>query len=150
MSTYPALQVVVFRAGEELFGIPLETVEEIIAAEEIGPGEAMTVRGREVPVVSASACLGLAREHEERRGILLRAMDGVIVITVQHVVGVREIENRTIVPVPDFFRGRTTELVRGISRGEAEPIVLLRPEKLRMRRNNRDTEGSTWEPAGEA
>jgi chemotaxis signal transduction protein len=141
MSRSRAMQVVVFRAGDELFAIPLDTVAEIIGADAAGSGDGLVLRGREVPVISARDCLGVSSQYEERRGLLLHLDGGEIVITVGEVVGVREIEATEIVPVPGFFRGRTTELVMGISRVEGATVVLLRPEELRTRRGGEEGPG---------
>jgi chemotaxis signal transduction protein len=148
MRTSQVVQVVVFRAGAELYAIPLDAVVEIIPADRGGAENVLEIRGREVPMISASDCLGLDAHHEEVRGLLLHVGGGEIVIRVEHVVGVREIDREQIVPVPDHFRGRTTELVKGISTADGATVVVLRPEKLRTRRIG-DDRGTAPGPGGE-
>lgn len=128
----PAIRCVVFRAGGERFGVPLEAVREVVLpqlpfARVPRSGRAvrgaMNLRGRVVPVVDLAALLGLEAAPGDREGqvVVLEGARPGLGLLVGLVLGV---EPLTLDGPPGVG------LARGLAASRAGPATLLDPVSL--------------------
>ena len=99
-------QAVVFRSGDEEFGVPIDSVQEIVRV--------INLRGAVLPVIDLRMRLGLPRvERSDRQRIMVFLIDQVCTgFIVDSVAEVLKIERRAIGPAPSL----SSQQVRLLSR----------------------------------
>ncbi|MCA1948888.1 MAG: chemotaxis protein CheW [Armatimonadetes bacterium] len=143
MSTAPVLnhreQNVIFRLGEESYGIDIFRVHEIIRLREITPIPGsephirglVNLRGKTIPVVDLRTKFGLppAEDTESTRIIVVESDRGNVGIVVDAVTEVVTVEPDQVDATPPLVANVTAEFVRGIAKQEAQLITLLNLEQ---------------------
>jgi len=133
-------QIVVFRVGNEDYGLEIEKVQEVIRLKTIkklprSPHYilgVMNLRGNIIPVVGLREKFGLpSKENSEFSRIIVvihrSRLVGIVVDEVSRVISINE-EN--IEGNPDVIRDSTRALVRGVAKLEDQVIILVELDYL--------------------
>lgn len=133
-------QLVVFGLGDEVYGVDISRVQEIIRMQDITqvPGAphfvegVINLRGRIIPVIDLRRRFGL---HDVQAGASSRI---VVVETEGHVIGmivdavseVLRVSTTCIEPPSPLLTGIDSEYIRGIAKLEERLIILLQLDKV--------------------
>lgn len=125
------MRVCVFTAASRRFGLPVQSVLELFAAERLTPvptapalvAGAVHRRGSIVPVLHLPPPLGVVEAIGDGQGLLRVSHDGVDAVTpVDAVLGVEEVRVENAVDLPDWVQGRF--------QSGGVPAYLLDPRRL--------------------
>lgn len=134
-------QFVVFRVGNEEYGLPISQVSSIIRYEEPTPVPhapadvegVLNLRGRVVPVVDLRKRFGGAgdEEHPEPDRIVVTESDqGAVGLAVDAASEVATIAEEDIQPAPESALGaESADGIEGVANLEGRIVVLLRLER---------------------
>lgn len=127
------------RAGEQLYALPLEHVEETmrpLAVRRLAGvppfvrGLAV-VRGVPVPVVDLTSVVGRNEPSSQvMRFVALKLADRRVALAVDEVFGVRQIDRTQLSHVPPLLSAAGEHVVRAIGTLDAELLMVLRSGKL--------------------
>lgn len=137
------LHLVTFRVGQELFGVPISAVQEIVRVPQItrvpqAPDfveGVVNLRGRIIPVVDMHKRLGgrpTAAEGGDAGSRILvveadRRLVGVIVDAVDEVSKLAE---ERVEPAPPMVAGLDNQYLRGVGKLEDALLILIDIEKI--------------------
>ena len=138
------IQLVTFQISEELYGVDIMDVKEIVRVQEIrsipnAPGYVeglFNLRGEIIPIISLHKRFHLKRaqlgeDEELLSGFIIIDIDGmklgVIIDKVERVVS---IEAQDIQPPPQMLTGIGAEYIQGVINREAGYLILLDIRKL--------------------
>jgi len=129
------LQTVVFRLGNEYYGIDIFRVNEIIRMRDITPVPRtephilglVNLRGKTIPVVDIRIRMNLPEtgQAESTRIIVVESDHGNVGIVVDAVTEVVSLDRGTIDDAPTLAHDSKTEFVLGVAKREGELIMLL-------------------------
>lgn len=129
------LQTVVFRLGQEYYGIDIFRVNEIIRLREITPiprteehfRGLVNLRGKTIPVVDLRIRMNLPEhpDSESTRIIVVESDHGNVGIVVDAVTEVVSIQSTSIDAAPGLMTDVSAEFVRGVAKRESDLITLL-------------------------
>lgn len=132
-------QTVVFRMGEESYGIDIFRVHEIIRMCEITPiprtdahiRGLVNLRGNTIPVIDLNARLQLdnSEETDSTRIIVVESENGNIGIIVDAVTEVITLEQNQIEDTPALVTDVATDFVKAVARREDHLVTLLDLDK---------------------
>ncbi len=131
-------RVLFLRVGPRLCALPLASVVETsrpLPIESL-PGTASFVsgltvlRGEAVPVVDARALLGLPDHHQPGRFVSIAIETRRLVLAVDAVVGVRSIDDASLVALPALAGEMASTLVSAIAALESGLLLLVRSARL--------------------
>jgi len=133
-------KVLTFHLGDELFGITILGVREIVS---IQPMTALPntphyvrgmidLRGRFVPVVDLRERLGLiaGEESEATCIVILRLHDTQLGVVVDAVEDVANVAAEEIEPPPPSWTGGAADYLLGMTRAGETPVVLIDIERV--------------------
>jgi len=131
-------RVLICRAGERLFGVPLHHVLEIMRPLPIEPlADAppfvcglSIIRGSPVPVVDAAAVLGGGRLSTHGRFVALRVGERCVALAVDEVSDVRPIPAETLQGLPPLLKDASRELVSRIGTLDGELLIVLEAARI--------------------
>lgn len=137
-SSAPAVYLT-FALGENLFGLSMDRVQEIVRLGATTPVPltppwirgVFNLRGRVLPAVDLAVRLGLPRREATSRSCLLMLQMAVqelafsTGIIVDEVLDLVDIQADAIEPVPTFGTGIRVEFVEGIFQTDKGPLLLL-------------------------
>jgi len=133
-------QWVTFRLGEEIYGIDVLQVQEVLRITEISPVPGapefvlgiINLRGNVVTVVDARIRFGLPPKEvdDSSRIIVVDAFDKVIGLLVDNVSEVAYVPNSQIEMAPNVGTDDNNRFVSGVSNREGELLIMLDLEKL--------------------
>ncbi len=137
-------QLVIFRLGNEFFGVNITNVESIIKLQPVThlPNtqefvEGITnLRGRILPVIDLSRRLGLPRHEatKESRIMVVSIGESQVGMTVDAVSEVLTVSEDMIEPTPAIVSGIDTAMITGIAKIGAQekqiPLILLDLEEV--------------------
>lgn len=138
-------KIVVFRLGSLKYGVPIETVREIIPCTDITPAPGtpaffkgfLNVRGELVSVTNLNRFIGVedAADMKSARILILTSAGGVSrgVLT-DDVTSIADFSPEDLQPVKDGKNGAgfSKELLKGVADTGGELVVILDVEKLLM------------------
>jgi purine-binding chemotaxis protein CheW len=132
-------QTVVFRLGDESYGIEIFRVNEIIRIREITPiprtdehiRGLVNLRGKTIPVVDLRARLNLeARDDSESSRIIVVETDnGNVGVVVDAVTEVITLQDGQVEETPPLVASMSTDFVRGVAKESGHLITLLDLDK---------------------
>lgn len=132
-------QTVVFRLGDESYGIDIFRVSEIIRVREITPipgTEAhirglVNLRGRTIPIVDLRTRLQLppAEETESARIIVVDTEGGHVGVVVDAVAEVRTLKASQLEETPAILSSQASDFVKSLAKQEDRIITLLDLDK---------------------
>jgi len=132
-------QIVVFKLGDEDYGIEIRQVREIIRKRAITPVPrqppyvegVINVRGTIIPVINLRKRFGLKGEFPENPNtVIVDSVDGMVGILVDSVSEVIRLPRDRIHPPPSIASGMEGEYLRGICRIDDQLLLYLDVEKI--------------------
>jgi purine-binding chemotaxis protein CheW len=128
----------VFRISDELFGIDIERVVEVIRTQKVFsvPGlpnflsGVMSVRGTVIPLIDLRRRFGLNPSGEKERIIITRFEQEKIGFLVDEVKDILSLAPEEISSPPSIFKGFKTEYVTGLGKMKGAIIILLNIDNL--------------------
>lgn len=134
------LQLVVFGIGKEFYGVPIETVFEIVRVPDVTAVPdapdffegVINLRGRIVPVVDLRARLRLPRVERTRSSrVLITEIGGrVIGLMVDAVSEVRKLPVEAVEPPPEMIVAVGIEYITGVAKVGERLIIFLDIKKI--------------------
>lgn len=131
-------QLVSFVVGQELFGVSILAVQEIIRMETITPipnapefiEGVINLRGKVIPIVDLKKRLNILSEGhadmEKKRILVIEVAERIIGFIVDAVSQVIKIQNESIEPPPEIVvAGVESQYIRGVSKLEDTLLILL-------------------------
>jgi len=128
----------VFSISDEIFGIPIERVVEIIRVQKVFsiPGlpsflsGVMSVRGSVIPLIDLRRRFGTMPSGRKERIILSRFRNEKIGFLVDEIQDIVALDQQDIVNPPSVFRGFKTEYILGLGKKDSMVIILLNIDNL--------------------
>lgn len=134
------LQLVVFKLGEEEYGVEITQVQEIIRVMETtrvpkAPNYikgVINLRGKVIPVLDLKKRFGLAEcnMNDQTRIIVVEVEDYTVGMIVDCVSEVLRISGQSIEPTPPVFSNLSDEYIRGVGKIENRLLILLDTDKI--------------------
>jgi purine-binding chemotaxis protein CheW len=136
-------QLVSFVVGQELFGVSILAVQEIIRMETITPipnapefiEGVINLRGKVIPIVDLKKRLNITSEadteKERKRILVIEVAERIIGFIVDAVSQVMKIQAQGIEPPPDIVvAGVESEYIKGVSKLDDTLLILLDFDKI--------------------
>lgn len=140
-------QLVTFRLGEELYGVDIMDVKEIVKVQSVRPipnapyyvEGIINLRGEIVPIINLHKRFHIQKlvekdaddlEEDEGGFIILDIEGNKIGIIIDKVARVVIVEKGEIKPPPQMFSGIGTEYISGVVRKDTEYLIILDTRKL--------------------
>lgn len=128
----------VFRIAEEVFGIAIERVFEIIKVQKVFtiPGlpdflsGVMNVRGAVIPLIDLRRRFGMVPSGKKERIILVRFEQEKVGFLVDGIEEIMSLAPEEITMPPSIFRGFKTEYLTGLGRKGDSIIIILNIDNL--------------------
>ena len=134
------LQFVVFRTGDEIFGVGIDAIREIVKFVEVAEVpdapdflEGMiNLRGRIVPIIDLRKRLRLppAEKTRSTRVLITEISGNTIGLIVDAVEEVLRIRQQDVQPPPDMISAVGIEYITGVAKVEDRLIILLDIRKI--------------------
>jgi len=139
--SFKELQLVIFRIGDEEFGLDISQVREIIRMQEITPMPkapvfiegVINLRGQIIAVMELSKRLSLpsGERTDKSRIVVAEVGENILGLVVDEVPEVLRITENNIEPAPDIFEGRIhSDFIKGVGKCEDRLIILLDVDKI--------------------
>lgn len=139
-----SMSLVTFKIGNELYGIDIMEVREIVRLTEITPipncpsfvDGVITLRGEIIPIVDLSKrfhfeAVDYSEEDELLRGIIIiNADDMIIGVMIDQVNRVININYEQIQPPPQVIAGIGAEYIQGVVKLDGSLLIILNIKKL--------------------
>lgn len=137
-------QLVTFQLGDELYGVDIMDVKEIVKVLAVRPipnapyyvEGIFNLRGEIIPIINLHKRFRLKKteiseDDEFERGFIILDLDGSkIGIIIDKVARVVLVQNEEVKPPPQMFAGIGTEYVHGVIRQETGYLILLDTRKI--------------------
>jgi purine-binding chemotaxis protein CheW len=128
----------IFTIGDELFGMGIERVVEILKIQKIFtiPGlpeflsGVMSVRGNIIPVIDLRRRFGLTSSGNKERIIIVRYGREKIGFLVDEIKEILSLSSEEIKTPPSIFKGFKTEYLTGLGKHAEDIIILLNIDNL--------------------
>ncbi len=128
----------IFKIGDEIFGIGIERVVEILKVQKIFtiPGlpeflsGVMSVRGNIVPVIDLRRRFGIKPSGNKERIIIVRYGQEKISFLVDDIKEILSLSPEEIRTPPSIFKGFKTEYLTGLGKHGERIIILLNIDNL--------------------
>ncbi len=138
------LQLVTFRLGEELYGVDIMDVKEIVRVQNVRPipnapyyvEGIINLRAEIIPIINLHKRFHIQKQYqveetddelEEDDGgfIILNIEDNKIGIIIDHVARVIPVDRTDIKPPPQMFSGIGTEYIEGVVRQQDDSYLII-------------------------
>lgn len=138
-TTAATRQLVIFSLGEELYGVPITSVQEIIRHTPPRPMPesppdvegVINLRGRLIPVLSLGMRLGVhAPRPEDAKVVIIELADSTVGIVVDEVREVVTIDAAITEPPPANVVGGSRNAIESVAKLDGGLLVILDPERL--------------------
>jgi purine-binding chemotaxis protein CheW len=139
-------QLVTFRLGEELYGVDIMDVKEIVKVQGVRPipnapyyvEGIINLRSEIIPIINLHKRFHIQKlaedadvDSEDEGGFIILDIDGnKIGIIIDRVARVVPVEKGDIKPPPQMLSGIGTEYINGVVRQESEYLIILDIRKL--------------------
>ena len=139
-------QLVTFRLGEELYGVDIMDVKEIVKVQNVRPipnapyyvEGIINLRSEIIPIINLHKRFHIQKmaeqadeNEEDEGGFIILDIDGnKIGIIIDRVARVVPVEKGDIKPPPQMLSGIGTEYINGVVRQETEYLIILDTRKL--------------------
>lgn len=143
-----SIQCILFKMGQEYYGLPISTVKEIIKPIPVTrvPKSppfvegVIDLRGRIVPIVNVRSMFGLdpLPLTEESRFVDIQLEGLNLAIVVEAVSEVVRIATKQIEPAPQLIAGVDGKYLKGIARFEEKLVLLLDVDEVFARWTKKD------------
>ena len=135
-----AERYVIFLVGEEIYGIPIRKIEQILKLFPttkvprtsdflVGIGN---VKGTVMPVIDLALRLKFHRSERSRKSrVLIVRHDGELYgMIVDNVIGVISLDQSSLEEAPGAIGRLRVEYIESLARDEGKPVILLRLESI--------------------
>lgn len=133
-------QFVSFLVDKQLFGVHVNTVQEVLCNQAIGPvpkarseiAGLLNLRGQIVTAVNIRKCLGLPDlgDTMQAMNVVVRRNGEPFSILVDEVGDVIEVTRDSIVPVPNTLDAKWRDLTESVVRLEDQLLIVLNVDEL--------------------
>lgn len=126
-----------FRIDDQLFGLEVERVQEVIRAQRITPVPLappevvglINLRGQIVPAIDLRRRLGMPdREGGEPMNVVVRREEGAVSLLVDEIGEVVAPDPASFEPPPNTLEGIAREVTRGVFKYERGLLLVLDPD----------------------
>lgn len=135
------LHLVTFRVGNELFGVPISAVQEIVRVPAIAhiPQSpefvegVINLRGRVITVVDMRKRLGqppLADRTNKGRILVVEAGGRLVGVIVDEVAEVLKLSEEHVEPAPPMVAGLSNQYIKGVGKLKDDLLILIEIEKI--------------------
>ena len=122
----------VFKMGEEVFGVEIDRVVEILKTQKIFTlpelpdflSGVITVRGEVIPLLDLRKRFGITSPHKKDRIILVRYDSEKIGLVVDKVEEIASLSTENIINPPSIFKGLKRKYLTGLGK-KGEMIIIL-------------------------
>jgi purine-binding chemotaxis protein CheW len=128
-------QLCSFRLDGQLFGVPVELVQEVLRRQEITPvplasrglAGLVNLRGHVVTVIDLRARIGLPRRPAEGAGVhvIVRSSDGPVGLLVDDIGDVIDLDEETFEVPPETLQGDAREFIGGAYKLKGRLLLAL-------------------------
>ena len=134
-----AQQFCTFALDGHLFGVPVQTVQEVLRQQETTPvplsapeiSGLLNLRGQIVTVVDLRVKLDLPRRSlDSAVNVVVRTADGVVSLLVDEIGEVLTVPEAAFEPPPETLRGKTRTMIRGAYKLEGRLLLVLDTDEL--------------------
>ncbi len=129
------IQIACFRLGQELYGLDIMQIKEIIRPQKLTPVPkapqfiegVINLRGAVIPVADMRKRFDQDTLEDSRKNrILVCALDDRLVgLLVDEVMEVRRFTRQDVVPAPQFIKGPEADFFLGVARQEDRLVMLI-------------------------
>ncbi len=138
------LQLVTFRLGEELYGVDIMDVKEIVRVQNVRPipnapyyvEGIINLRAEIIPIINLHKRFHIKLVNKEEASdddladddggfIILNIEDNKIGIIIDHVARVIPVDRTDIKPPPQMFSGIGTEYIEGVVRQQDDSYLII-------------------------
>lgn len=136
----PLVRWVTFRLGQELYGVVVKKVREILRINNISPVPGApehiigitNIRGNVVSVIDGRRRINLsAQEYTDlSRMVVMESDDDIVAVVVDKVVDIIDLPESLIDSSPKFNRGGGSRYISGVIAHSDELIIILDSEKF--------------------
>lgn len=134
------IQLVIFKLGEEEYGVDILNVQEIIKMVEFTKlpnlpnfvEGVINLRGKIIPVIDLKKRFSLPQKdyNDDNRIVVIDVNNTTVGMVVDAVSEVLRISNNTIEPTPAIISSIDTEYLKGVGKLEDRLLILLDIEKI--------------------
>lgn len=141
------LQLVTFQLGEELYGVDIMDVKEIVRVQDVRPipnapyyvEGIINLRGEIIPIMNLHKRFHIQQAAASSEDLLSEDDGGFIILDIEgnkigiiidRVARVVSVERGDIKPPPQMFSGIGTEYIQGVVRQESGYLIILDTRKL--------------------
>ena len=141
------LQLVTFQLGEELYGVDIMDVKEIVRVQDVRPipnapyyvEGIINLRGEIIPIMNLHKRFHIQQAAASSEDLLSEDDGGFIILDIEgnkigiiidRVARVVSVERGEIKPPPQMFSGIGTEYIQGVVRQELGYLIILDTRKL--------------------
>ena len=131
----PSRQFATFEVADQLFGVEVDTVQEVLSYNEYTPvplappavGGLFNLRGQVIAAVDLRVRLGLARQALDGpvMNVILRGDGEPVSLLVDRIGEVVDLDDESFEPPPDTLSGPTRELVVGTFKMDGRLMLAL-------------------------
>lgn len=129
---------VIFKLGDEEFGVWIKNVVEIIRVRKVNPlpelpdflSGVITVRGAVIPLLDMRKRFSIASTPVNERIIIVRAGAERVGLIVDEVSEIAAFTKDEVTQPPGIFKGLKTEYLTGIGKKDSRVILLLNLDKI--------------------
>jgi len=135
------LQLVTFRLGEELYGVDIMDVKEIVRVQNVRPipnapyyvEGIINLRAEIIPIINLHKRFHIQKQYvsgeddtEDDGGFIILNIEGnKIGIIIDHVARVIPVDKGDIKPPPQMFSGIGTEYIEGVVRQQDDSYLII-------------------------
>ena len=134
------LQIVVFALGKELYGVGIDSVQEIVRVPELTEVPdapeyligVINLRGKVLPVIDLRKRLRLksSQKSKSTRVLITDVDESIVGLMVDSVAEVRKIQPESIEAPPEMIAAVGIEYITGVVKLEEKLIILLNLKKV--------------------
>ena len=136
----PVIQLVTFRLQEEIYGINVMQVQEVLRVSEIAPVPGaptyvlgiINLRGNVVTVIDTRSRFGLSAKEidDSSRVVIIESDKQVVGILVDSVAEVVELRTTEIDPAPNVGNEESSRYIQGVASRDDDLLILVDLNKL--------------------
>ena len=124
---------IVFRLGDEEFGIGIRDVVEILKSQKISPipelpdfmAGVITLRGEVIPLIDMRKRLGIRPVPRNERVVIAKEANEKVGLIVDEVREIAGFDPGEMSPPPSIFKGLRAEYMKGIGRKKDRVVIFL-------------------------
>ena len=140
-------QLVTFRLGQEIYGIDIFKIQEVIHSQKIRSipksprfvEGVIELRNQVIPVINLKKRLGIQEDDGEKRRIVILDLDGRLLgAIVDDITKVLKLEGKSYEVIPDILMGeREKTCITRLAKTEEGLIIIISPEQILSKREIR-------------